>query len=166
MILLALTKLRPSGFVRWASEQVEVYAETFRRQVYGVDQDGRVVEESLEMTKAHGAMVRNRPACSSIWVLADHAQIYSCETSVSTLPFSSTASCGLIDQRPSRQSRPRDCRMPHPERRRRTTTRMRQIRECLEVGAITTVGVNFARRLRRSRSRGRASLCCSTKRRR
>ncbi|GAA5968117.1 hypothetical protein JCM8115_001745 [Rhodotorula mucilaginosa] len=48
-----------SGFVRWASEQVEVYAETFRRQVYGVDQDGRVVEESLEMTKAHGAMLRD-----------------------------------------------------------------------------------------------------------
>lgn len=48
-----------SGFVRWASEQVEVYAETFRRQVYGVDQDGRVVEESLEMTQAHGAMLRD-----------------------------------------------------------------------------------------------------------
>ncbi|POY72542.1 hypothetical protein BMF94_4368 [Rhodotorula taiwanensis] len=48
-----------SGFVRWASEQVELYAETFRRQVYGVDQDGRVVEESLEMTKAHGAMLRD-----------------------------------------------------------------------------------------------------------
>ncbi|BGP54222.1 hypothetical protein JCM8202_001355 [Rhodotorula sphaerocarpa] len=48
-----------SGFVRWASEQVEVYAETFRRQVYGVDQDGKVVEESLEMTKAHGAMLRD-----------------------------------------------------------------------------------------------------------
>lgn len=59
--------------MRWASEQVEVYAETFRRQVYGVDQDGRVVEESLEMTKAHGAMVRTRLACSGPWVLADHA---------------------------------------------------------------------------------------------
>ena len=31
----------------------------FRRQVYGVDQDGRVIDESLEVTKAHGAMVRS-----------------------------------------------------------------------------------------------------------
>lgn len=42
--------------------------------MYGVDQDGRVVEESLEMTKAHGAMVRNRLARSNTWVLADHAK--------------------------------------------------------------------------------------------
>ncbi|KPV76479.1 uncharacterized protein RHOBADRAFT_25548 [Rhodotorula graminis WP1] len=48
-----------SGFVRWASEQVEIYAEMFRRQVYGVDQDGRVIDESLEVTKAHGAMLRD-----------------------------------------------------------------------------------------------------------
>ncbi|KAI5481542.1 hypothetical protein MNV49_002768, partial [Pseudohyphozyma bogoriensis] len=45
-----------SGFVRWASEQVEIYAEMFRRQVYGADQDGKVIEESLEVTKSHGAM--------------------------------------------------------------------------------------------------------------
>ncbi|KAL7340040.1 exocyst complex component EXO84 [Rhodotorula toruloides] len=48
-----------SGFVRWASEQVEIYAETFRRQVYGADQNGKVIEESLEVTKAHGAMLRD-----------------------------------------------------------------------------------------------------------
>ncbi|SCZ93419.1 BZ3500_MvSof-1268-A1-R1_Chr6-3g08647 [Microbotryum saponariae] len=48
-----------SGFVRWASEQVEIFAETFRRQVYGVDQDGKVIQESLEVTQAHGAMVRS-----------------------------------------------------------------------------------------------------------
>lgn len=45
------------GFVRWASEQVELYAETFRRQVYGADQDRKVIEESLDVTKSHGAMV-------------------------------------------------------------------------------------------------------------
>ena len=45
------------GFVRWASAQVEIYAEIFRRQVYGADQDGKVIEESLEVTKAQGAMV-------------------------------------------------------------------------------------------------------------
>ncbi|GAA5961012.1 hypothetical protein JCM3765_006502 [Sporobolomyces pararoseus] len=48
-----------SGFVRWASAQVEIYAEIFRRQVYGADQDGKVIEESLEVTKAQGAMLRD-----------------------------------------------------------------------------------------------------------
>ncbi|GAA5898494.1 exocyst subunit EXO84 [Sporobolomyces salmoneus] len=48
-----------SGFVRWASAQVEIYAEIFGRQVYGADQDGRVIEESLEVTKAQGAMLRD-----------------------------------------------------------------------------------------------------------
>lgn len=52
-----------TGFVRWASEQVEIYAETFRRQVYGADQNGKVIEESLEVTKAHGAMVRSASPC-------------------------------------------------------------------------------------------------------
>lgn len=52
--------------MRWASEQVEIYAETFRRQVYGADQDGKVIQESLEVTKGHGAMVSpsSRPLCS------------------------------------------------------------------------------------------------------
>lgn len=48
---------RRAGFVRWASAQVEIFAEIFRRQVYGADQDGKVIEESLEVTKAQGAMV-------------------------------------------------------------------------------------------------------------
>lgn len=46
-----------TGFVRWASEQVAIYAESFRRQVYGVDQDRKVIGESLDVTKSHGAMV-------------------------------------------------------------------------------------------------------------
>ena len=53
--------LARKGFVRWASEQVEIYAEMFRRQVYGADQDGKVIEESLEVTKSHGAMVSPVP---------------------------------------------------------------------------------------------------------
>lgn len=48
-----------SGFVRWASEQVELFAETFRRQVYGVDQDASVIDESLNITRAHGAMLKD-----------------------------------------------------------------------------------------------------------
>ena len=49
--------LRRTGFVRWSSLQIEVYAEMFRRQVFGVDQDGKVVQESLAVTRAHAAMV-------------------------------------------------------------------------------------------------------------
>ncbi|CEH13714.1 Exocyst complex subunit [Ceraceosorus bombacis] len=42
-----------SGFVRWASAQIEAYAEIFRRQVYGVaDQDPKVVSEAIEITKS------------------------------------------------------------------------------------------------------------------
>ena len=40
-----------SGFVQWASDQVKAYAETFRRQVYGVEQDPRVVDEALDITR-------------------------------------------------------------------------------------------------------------------
>lgn len=40
-----------SGFVQWASDQVKSYAETFRRQVYGVDQDPRVVQEAIDITR-------------------------------------------------------------------------------------------------------------------
>ncbi|PKI83108.1 Exo84p [Malassezia vespertilionis] len=39
-----------SGFVQWASDQVRSYGETFRRQVYGVDQDPDVVKEAKEIT--------------------------------------------------------------------------------------------------------------------
>lgn len=71
---------RYAGFVRWASEEVEIYAETFRRQVYGADQDRKVIEESLEVTKAHGAMVR----LSRSILLRGQSLIYpsqnSCET--------------------------------------------------------------------------------------
>lgn len=49
--------MRVLGFVRWASRQIEVYAEMFRRQVFGVDQNPVVVQESLAVTKAHAAMV-------------------------------------------------------------------------------------------------------------
>lgn len=40
-----------SGFVQWASEQVRAYADTFRRQVYGVDQDPRIVQEAIDITR-------------------------------------------------------------------------------------------------------------------
>lgn len=39
-----------SGFVQWASDQVRVYADMFRRQVYGVDKDPQLVRETIEIT--------------------------------------------------------------------------------------------------------------------
>ena len=48
-----------SGFVRWASQQIEAYAEMFRRQVYGPDQDPRVIEESLAVTRTHALMLKD-----------------------------------------------------------------------------------------------------------
>lgn len=40
-----------SGFVQWASLQIETYGETFRRQVYGVDQDPEVIAEALRISR-------------------------------------------------------------------------------------------------------------------
>ena len=40
-----------------ASEQIEGYADMFRRQVYGSDIELRVVEESLEMTRIQAKKV-------------------------------------------------------------------------------------------------------------
>lgn len=41
-----------AGFVQWASDQVCAYADTFRRQVFGVDQDPRVVQEAIDITRS------------------------------------------------------------------------------------------------------------------
>ena len=89
----------PAGFVRWAAEQVETYAEMFRRQVYGADQDGKVIEESLEVTKSHGAMVsRNRFSPRSGTPQADLIRLHSFETSASTSASSLMVSYGPCDQ--------------------------------------------------------------------
>ncbi|WFD35658.1 exocyst complex component exo84 [Malassezia cuniculi] len=39
-----------SGFVQWAAEQVRAYAQLFRRQVYGVDKDPQVIQETIQIT--------------------------------------------------------------------------------------------------------------------
>lgn len=46
------------GFVRWAAEQIELYAEIFRRQIYGADQDPQAIQDSLGVTMTHAGMVR------------------------------------------------------------------------------------------------------------
>lgn len=72
---------------------MEIYAETFRRQVYGADQDGKVIQESLEVTKGHGAMVRRPPLSLSIASRSQtNSLLSSSETSASTSPSSSTVS--------------------------------------------------------------------------
>jgi len=48
-----------SGFVRWASQQIEIFAVIFRRQVYGADQDPVGIEQSLAVTRTHGLMLRD-----------------------------------------------------------------------------------------------------------
>lgn len=40
-----------TGFVQWASDQIRSYAETFRRQVYGANQDPRIVQEAKDITR-------------------------------------------------------------------------------------------------------------------
>ncbi|KAN0061879.1 exocyst complex component exo84 [Thecaphora frezii] len=47
-----------SGFVQWASTQVEAYGEMFRRQVYGVDQDPKVISECLEISRSSAAQLK------------------------------------------------------------------------------------------------------------
>jgi len=39
-----------SGFVQWAADQIRAYAQLFRRQVYGVDKDPQVVQETIQIT--------------------------------------------------------------------------------------------------------------------
>jgi len=48
-----------SGYVKWAAVQIQAYAEIFRRQVYGVaDQDRRVIQEALEITRSSSAQLK------------------------------------------------------------------------------------------------------------
>ncbi|WFD02126.1 exocyst complex component exo84 [Malassezia obtusa] len=48
-----------SGFVQWASDQVRSYAATFRRQVYGVDQDPQVVKEAKDITMSSAQILND-----------------------------------------------------------------------------------------------------------
>lgn len=55
-----------TGFVRWASQQMEIFAEMFGRQVYGADQDDVVIDECLSVTRLHGLMVRSHTILSAL----------------------------------------------------------------------------------------------------
>ena len=55
---------RYTGFVQWATQQVELFSSMFLRQVQGADQEQKVLKNCLNLTKAH-AMVVSLPATLS-----------------------------------------------------------------------------------------------------
>lgn len=47
-----------TGFVRWSTEQIQLFSEIFKRQVYGLDRDqSTILRDSMNITKLHGLMV-------------------------------------------------------------------------------------------------------------
>ena len=53
-----LIRLRCSGMVNWAKEQIENYATMFQKQVYGPDVDSRTIQESIQVTRLQSKRVR------------------------------------------------------------------------------------------------------------
>ena len=64
-----------AGFIEWAREQIENYAEMFRKQVYSSDVDLQTVQDAIKVTYLQSKRVRivlyhnslkilTRPTCS------------------------------------------------------------------------------------------------------
>ena len=51
-------KLNPSGFITWAKQQIETFADMFRRQVYGPTIESSFVDECIRVTASHNRKVR------------------------------------------------------------------------------------------------------------
>ena len=50
-----------TGLVKWAKEEIEHYADMFRRQVYSLnDQDEQTVEKCLRYARQHCSIVSHR----------------------------------------------------------------------------------------------------------
>ncbi|KAA1082799.1 exocyst complex component exo84 [Puccinia graminis f. sp. tritici] len=47
-----------SGFVKWAVDQLDLFGEIFRRQVYEGDEDQWTIQESISVTRAHAGMLK------------------------------------------------------------------------------------------------------------
>ncbi|KAH9443726.1 hypothetical protein MJO28_014006 [Puccinia striiformis f. sp. tritici] len=47
-----------SGFVKWAVDQLDLFGEIFRRQVYEGEEDPWTIQESISVTKAHAGMLK------------------------------------------------------------------------------------------------------------
>jgi len=47
-----------TGFIDWAKQQIENYAEMFRKQVYSSDVESKTVEETLQITYNQSKKVR------------------------------------------------------------------------------------------------------------
>ena len=51
--------LTNAGFVKWASDQVNSYAAIFRRQVYGLDQDPKLIQEVKDITMSSAQILND-----------------------------------------------------------------------------------------------------------
>ncbi len=49
----------PLGFVTWAKDQIETFADMFRRQVYAPTIEEGVAEECIRVTASHNRKVRD-----------------------------------------------------------------------------------------------------------
>ena len=47
-----------TGFIEWAKEQIEYYAEMYRKQVYGSDVELQVVQDAIKITYVQSKRVR------------------------------------------------------------------------------------------------------------
>ncbi|PLW54141.1 hypothetical protein PCANC_06452 [Puccinia coronata f. sp. avenae] len=47
-----------SSFVKWAVDQLDLFGEVFRRQVYEGEEDQWTIQESISVTKAHAGMLK------------------------------------------------------------------------------------------------------------
>lgn len=56
-----------SAFVQWAKEQIKVYIDMFKMQVYNSDVDPRIIEECLHITRSQSKRVSS--------ILMDHCKI-------------------------------------------------------------------------------------------
>ena len=50
--------LRFSAFIEWAKEQIDNFAEMFRKQVYSPDVAAKTVEEAIQVTQSQSKKVR------------------------------------------------------------------------------------------------------------
>ena len=60
-LLFSLFTYIQTGLVKWAKEEIEHYADMFRRQVYSLnDQDEQTVEKCLRYARQHCSIVSHK----------------------------------------------------------------------------------------------------------
>ena len=53
------------AFIEWARHQIEIFAEMFRKQVFGPDVDTRVVEDAIKVTHMQSRKVSSSRLCTT-----------------------------------------------------------------------------------------------------